>query len=120
MIIGKLFEFEAGHSLPNNPAYGECCNLHGHSYKLIIEIEGDVTELGWVENFKELKRIVKREILDDFDHKNLNSIFKVPTAENMVLHIQKKLQEAIIAKPYKLHSVQLFETSGSYAKIICK
>ena len=120
MIIGKQFEFEAAHSLPGNPAYGECSNVHGHSYKLIIEVEGDITELGWVENFKELKRIVQREVLSDFDHKNLNSIFKVPTAENMVIHIQKKLLSAMQTKPYKLYSVQLFETSGSYAKIICK
>lgn len=119
MIIGKQFEFEAAHSLPKEPIYGECSNIHGHSYKLTIEISGEVTEQGWVANFKELKQIVKREIIEEFDHKNLNTVFSIPSAENMVLYIKDKLTKAFQYKSYKLYSVTLFETSGSYAKVIC-
>jgi len=52
MIIAKHFEFEAAHQLPKGKIYGACQNLHGHSYKLIIEIEGDISKAGWVINFR--------------------------------------------------------------------
>ena len=59
MIIGKHFEFEAAHSLPNEDIYGVCKNIHGHTYKLIIEIEGTVNNKGWLINCKDILYSIK-------------------------------------------------------------
>jgi len=116
MIIAKTFEFEAAHKLPEEECYGACSNLHGHTYKLTVEISGKVNDKGWVMNFKELKQIVKEVVLDKYDHSNLNDFFAVPTAENMLLRIGLDIHDKL---PFtiKVHSITLWETSTSYAKI---
>jgi len=110
MTIGKQFEFEACHSLPENEVYGKCCNLHGHRYELDIEVIGEINDLGWVCNYKE-------HVIDKYDHANLNEFFEVPTAENMTIEISKVLTEAFKNKNYRLKKVKLFETSTSYAEL---
>jgi 6-pyruvoyltetrahydropterin/6-carboxytetrahydropterin synthase len=119
MIIGRHFEFEAAHHLPDEEVYGNCRKLHGHTYKLTVEVEGDIQPEGWVVNFKELKDIVHHYIVDFYDHSNLNDWFNIPTVELMVERIAAILQDALVCKPYKLHSVTLYETSNCYAKVIC-
>lgn len=116
MIIAKHFEFEAAHKLPDIECYGACRNLHGHTYKLTIEIEGDINSFGWVMNFKELKAIVKPKVLDILDHSYLNDIIELSTAENLILWIDQQIKSDI-EKYAKLKSITLYETSNSYAKI---
>ncbi len=138
--ITKQFTFETGHALYGYD--GKCRNVHGHSYKLSVTVigqpiidTGDV-KLGMVIDFGDLKKIVKDEVVDPFDHatvfnKNTPHIelanelaqrgHKViladyqPTSENMVLDfadkIQKRLPEGI-----KLHSLKLRETETAYAE----
>ncbi len=91
--VVKEFTFDSAHFLPKYE--GNCKNVHGHTYRLIIGIKGKINpETGMVVDFKELKDIVKRLVIDELDHKMLNDI-KVenekhpfpadnPTAENMV------------------------------------
>ena len=114
--IGKLFEFEAAHQLPDEEIYGNCSRMHGHSYKLAIEIEGKCSQAGMVMNFKDLKAIVNKLIINVYDHSNLNDFFALPTAEVMVLHFFDILRMAL-PKSIQLRKVELWETSGSYAKI---
>ena len=70
--ITKGFSFEAGHALHGYD--GKCKNLHGHSYKLSVTVIGtpitDITnpKFGMVIDFTDLKRIVKEEIVNKFDH----------------------------------------------------
>lgn len=116
MIIAKHFEFEAGHQLPNEECYGACRNLHGHTYKMTVEIEGSVNEKGWVINFKDLKKIVQTKVIDKLDHTFLNNIIQLPTAENIIIWIVEQIRDDI--KEFaELKSITLYETTNSYAKI---
>jgi len=60
-MIGTTIYFEAGHRQLGDK--GKCSNLHGHNWKVEIEIDGDVNEIGYIIDFKELK-----DLLEPFDH----------------------------------------------------
>ena len=138
--ITKEFSFETGHALYGYD--GKCKNVHGHSYHLSVTVIGNpITDtsqvkLGMVIDFGDLKKIIKEEIVDPFDHATVfnkntphvelaqvleTSGHKViladyqPTSENMVIdfaaRIQKRLPDAI-----KLHSLKLRETGTAYAE----
>ena len=119
MAITKIFMFEASHKLPYYD--GACHNLHGHSYKLEVTIEGDIEKninnpkCGMILDFKDLKDIVKKVAVDKYDHSYLNDFFPNPTAEIMVRKIAfdiiKELPEGV-----KLSSCKLWETTTSYAE----
>ena len=109
LTVSKTFRFEAAHSLPNYK--GDCVNLHGHSYVLEVCVKGEVDENGFVMDFKDLKDVVQTKVLDLLDHTFLNNIFKVPTAENMVVWIVRKLQQDLV-----VHRVKLWETVDSYCE----
>ena len=120
MIIAKHFEFEAAHQLPDIECYGKCKNLHGHTYKLIVEVNGEVNELGWVINFKDLKKIIHEQVIEKYDHTFLNDFFTVSTAENIVNKIKEDIEIEVSRYGCTLYSITLYETSNSYAKIICE
>lgn len=117
MKVGRHFEFEASHKLPDEEIYGECRKLHGHRYELDIEVAGEVGEDGWVCNFAELKEIVQFCILDRFDHSYLNDYFEIPTAENIVIFIDEVLSKELEGKNYKVSRIRLHETSKCYAEL---
>jgi 6-pyruvoyltetrahydropterin/6-carboxytetrahydropterin synthase len=115
--IGSWFDFESAHHLPNHE--GKCVVMHGHSYKLLVEIEGPVNtdvkspEYGMVMDYIRLKEIVQRLIIGPLDHKVLNDIFSNPTAENLVFFIEAALRHQVA--PAKLSKIVLKETEKSYA-----
>lgn len=119
MIIGKHFTFEAAHKLPDKDCYGACSNMHGHSYKLTVEIEGDILPEGWVINFKTLKDIVNLNFIDKYDHAILNNFFDIPTAEVMAQYIFDTLGSILQENKIDaiVHNVTLYETANSYASI---
>ena len=90
MLITREFTFDAAHHLTNY--YGKCENLHGHTYKLSITLEGEVQSNGLLIDFVVFKRIVKKQVLDRIDHKNLNDILENPSAENLVVWIWDQLE----------------------------
>lgn len=104
----------------NKEIFGLCSNphFHGHNYKLEVKLSGDIDpETGYVIDLKELNMIIDREVLERFDHKNLNldtEEFKelIPTGENIVWVIYDKLRSALPEK-YTL-SVRLWETDRNY------
>lgn len=118
LTICKIFRFEAAHYLPGHK--GACARLHGHSYLLQVEVEGkgiDIEEISNPEksmiiDFSDLKNVVTKEILQQFDHSNLNDYFDMPTAEAMVLDIVGKLTFVFPG----LCRVRLYETPDSYAE----
>ena len=87
----------------NASFYGKCNNpnYHGHNYNLEVTITGELNlESGYLIDIKELSDIIKEEILNPFDHKNLNldvEDFKnvIPTAENMSIVMYNKLRNRI-------------------------
>ena len=138
--ITKQFSFETGHALYGYD--GKCRNVHGHSYKLSVTVIGipisdaNNVKFGMVIDFSDLKKIVKEEIVNVFDHAtvfnkntphvelakeledrghNVLLVDYQPTSEMMVIDfavkIKKRLPESI-----KLHSLKLQETESSYAE----
>lgn len=65
MKIAKEFNWEMGHRLPEH--FGKCKNIHGHSYKLMVELDGDLDENGMVMDYYNLKKIVN-PIIENLDH----------------------------------------------------
>ena len=96
--------------------YGKCNNpnFHGHNYDLEVMVTGDVDmESGYLIDMKVLSDMIKEEVLDTFDHKNLNldvPDFKNlnPTAENIIVVIYKKLRKKLNPK-FEL-KIKLYET----------
>lgn len=110
--ITKEFTFESAHYL--NEYEGECANLHGHTYKLLVTVKGTVNEIGMVMDFKELKEIVKNEVINRLDHKCLNHVVPFnPTAENLAMWIYDILSERINCDRYYVKKVELYETPTS-------
>lgn len=118
ITITKKFTFEAAHSLPFYD--GACSKLHGHSYKLEVTVFSEdwvITEgncQGMVMDLKELKRLVKENVIDMYDHSNLNDFFECPTAEIMAFVIATKIQ-SILPESVKLKEVKLWETETGCA-----
>ena len=96
--------------------YGKCNNpnFHGHNYDLEVMVTGDVDmESGYLIDMKVLSDIIKEEVLDTFDHKNLNldvPDFKNlnPTAENIIVVIYNRLRKKLNPK-FEL-KIKLYET----------
>ncbi len=108
--------------LQNNEVFGKCNNpnYHGHNYDLFVKITGQINpETGYVMDTKILKEIIQTEIIERFDHKNLNldtEEFKNlnPTAENIAVIIYNLLLPKI-NNEHKLN-IQLYETERNYVE----
>ncbi len=82
--------FDASHQLPDTPDLISkgCARLHGHTYAVIVELEGDNSRNGMVVDFKAVK-----DVIDTLDHQHINSIFEQkgihypPTAENIAIFL---------------------------------
>lgn len=138
--ITKQFTFETGHALYGYD--GKCRNVHGHSYKLSVTVIGSpITDAsnvkyGMVIDFGDLKKIVKEEIVDVFDHAtvfNKNTphvelakeleqrghhvilVDYQPTSENMVIDFAQKIKSRL-PENIQLFSLRLQETESSYAE----
>jgi len=100
----------------NRSFYGKCNNpnFHGHNYNLEVKVSGQINkESGYLIDMKELSRIITEEVIDRFDHKNLNvdvEDFKsiIPTAENIAFVIYQKLRARLDEK-FNLE-IKLYET----------
>ncbi|WP_074406821.1 MULTISPECIES: 6-pyruvoyl trahydropterin synthase family protein [Aquimarina] len=138
--ITKQFSFETGHALYGYD--GKCRNVHGHSYKLSVTVIGTpITDtshvkLGMVIDFGDLKKIVKEDIEDVFDHAtvfnkntphvelakelkdrghNVILVDYQPTSENMVIDFAKKITSRL-PEGITLFSLKLQETETSFAE----
>lgn len=106
----------------NQEVFGKCNNpnYHGHNYELIVRLTGTIDpETGYVYDLKRLSDLIKREILDTFDHRNLNLDTEEfrhlnPTAENIAVVIWQKLRAHV--EPQFLLSVTLYETERNFVE----
>lgn len=114
--VTKIFEFEAAHRLHQH--HGQCKNLHGHSYKLEVEVRlGDGEKLNgnnMVVDFGHLKGAVQA-IVDLLDHSYLNDVLgdDMPTAELLLVFVRDQTKWPKDVHPVRL---RLWETSSSYAE----
>lgn len=128
--FGRRYRFSALHRLhseqlsaeENRATYGKCNNPHGHGHNYIVEVRvgGDVdAETGMVCNLVELDDCVRKEVLDAFDHTNLNlhECFKdvVPTTENVCIEIYRRMKKAFDAG--EIVAVRVEETSNNFFEI---
>ena len=108
MIVRKEYRFEAAHFIHNHP--GRCRNLHGHSYRLFVSVEGPVdAETGMVLDFEGLSRIVREQVLQKLDHHFLNDLIPLPTSENISAWIWEQLKPELPG----LCQLELFETADN-------
>jgi 6-pyruvoyltetrahydropterin/6-carboxytetrahydropterin synthase len=115
----RLFKQELSDE-ENLKLFGKCSNpnWHGHNYTLEVIVAGKVdTDTGFVMDLKDLKEIVRKNVISKVDHKNLNldTDFmkgKIPTSENIVITIWNELEDKILKG--KLFSVKLYETENNY------
>jgi 6-pyruvoyltetrahydropterin/6-carboxytetrahydropterin synthase len=128
VYITRRETFAAAHRLfkpelsdeENLKLFGKCSNpnWHGHNYTLEVIVAGEVdADTGFVMDLKDLKEIVRKNIISKVDHKNLNldTDFmkgKIPTSENIVIAIWNELKDKITKG--KLFSVKLYETENNY------
>ena len=108
--VSKDFRFEAAHSLPHLPEGHKCRNLHGHSYRVRIEVDGELDERGFVIDYAEISAVM-RPIIERVDHENLNEILAAPTtAENLAKWFWQQLPT-----PMKCNRVHVYETPTTCA-----
>ncbi len=128
VTISRKAHFNAAHRLyrkdwtfeKNNAVFGKCNNpnYHGHNYEMIVSVTGPIDpETGYVMDVKILSDLIKAEVEDKFDHKNLNLdvpefLDLNPTAENIVVVIWNKIRNRIDSK-FDLEVV-LFETPRNF------
>lgn len=130
VAIYRTAHFNAAHRLYNNAwsveknqeVFGVCTspNYHGHNYELEVKVVGELDpETGMVINLKTLKQVIKEEVEDRFDHKNLNldvAEFKDlnPTAENICIVIWRLLSERL--ENHLDIVVRLYETPRNFVE----
>ncbi len=142
MQITRIFEFDAGHRIPNHSS--ECRNIHGHRYKLELTLEGEILETigqsheGMVIDFADIK-LITNKIIDEVDHsflvyeqdnamldflKNSNSkytiIKDIPTVENIAQFLLEKLTPKF-KKTYNstlfIKKIKLWETPNCFVML---
>ncbi len=133
--ISKEYSWEMGHRLPNHN--GPCRNIHGHSYRMFVELEGEVGKNGMIIDFKDLSLLVK-PIIEELDHsflcfaedkdvinflKEHNLKYKIvsynPTVENICMDLFQKIKEKIIGhniKNIKHLTIRIHESPNDYAE----
>ncbi len=138
--LTKIFHFETGHALAGYD--GKCRNVHGHSYKLEVTVTGSPIDdpshvkYGMVIDFGDLKEIVKREVVDVYDHAlllNRNGAYREigeylkkkghrillvdfqPTGEMMLFDIANRIRPHL-PEGVELFSLKLYETGTSFAE----
>jgi 6-pyruvoyltetrahydropterin/6-carboxytetrahydropterin synthase len=137
--VTKQFDFEMAHALWNYD--GPCRNIHGHSYRLFVTVIGDVINQktnpknGMLIDFGDLKKIIKTEIINEFDHavmlnrtvpkelysgmgqmlEKLRLVDYQPTCENMIADFAERIREKLPGG-IELFSLRLHETSTSFAE----
>lgn len=130
ITVSRKAHFNAAHRLhnpnwdaeTNERVFGKCnnANYHGHNYDLIVSVTGTIDpQTGYVIDTKVLKDLIKIEIEEAFDHKNLNldvAEFKKlnPTAENIAVVIYNKLKTHL-SDSLQL-KITLYETARNFVE----
>jgi len=132
MKIAKEFRWEMGHRLPEH--FGQCKNIHGHSYKMLVEFDGELDKQGMIIDYYDVEKIIN-PIIEKLDHafmvnkndkvvieflEKMNSKKVVvnfqSTAENICLYMLGEIEKVILPKNINEIKVRVYETSHDYAE----
>lgn len=111
---------EPARSEENRRLYGKCVHLHGHNYVLEVVVSGSMDPAsGYVMDLKQLSDLISGQIIDEVDHRNLNTDVpwlrdRVPTAENLAIAFWERLQPHLPGTT--LRTVRVYETEKNWAE----
>ena len=129
VLVSRRESFNAAHQLcdpavseaENRRLYGKCANLHGHNYVLEVVVAGEIDPTtGYVLDLKQLSDVISRRIIEDVDHRNLNTDVPwlkglIPTAENLAVAFWERVEPELPAG--SLRSIRLWETDKNWAEV---
>ena len=132
MRIAKEFNWEMGHRLPEH--FGKCKNIHGHSYKMLVEIEGNLNDKGMVMDYYDLRDVID-PLVEELDHSFMVNQKDLPvveflekmkskrtivdfdsTVENITTYFLTKIKNAKLPSNVKKVKVRVCETPDDYAE----
>lgn len=132
MKIAKEFRWEMGHRLPDH--FGLCKNIHGHSYKMLVEFDGKIDKQGMIIDYYDVEKIIS-PIIEKLDHsfmvnkndkvvleflEKMNSKKVVvdfqSTAENICLFLLNEIEKASLPDNVNEIKVRVYETTHDYAE----
>jgi 6-pyruvoyltetrahydropterin/6-carboxytetrahydropterin synthase len=132
IYLTRKEHFNAAHKLynpdwskeKNEEVFGKCANAnwHGHNFNIYVTVKGTPhPETGFVMDLKELSRLIKKHVVEELDHKNIN--LDVPwmkglmaSTENIAIEVWKRLAPEIEKHNCKLHSIKLYETENNFVE----
>jgi len=129
VLVGRRETFNAAHQLydpglsdeENRRLFGKCANLHGHNYVLEVVVAGEVDQAcGYVLDLKVLSDIMNGQVIQDVDHRNLNTDVpwlkeRIATTENLAVTFWERLQPEL--PEGLLRSVRVWETDKNWAEV---
>lgn len=132
MKVAKEFKWEMGHRLPEH--FGNCKNIHGHSYKMIVEFEGELTKDEMIIDFYDVDKMIK-PLIDKLDHafmvnKNDKDVIEFlekikskkvvvdfnSTVENICKYVLDEIKKIELSTNISLVTVRIYETNEDYAE----
>ena len=132
MKVAKEFRWEMGHRLPEH--FGNCKNIHGHSYKMIVEFEGEMNKDEMIIDFYDIDRIIK-PLIEKLDHafmvnKNDRDVIEFlekikskmlvvdfnSTVENICKYVLEEIKKFEMPQNISSIGVRIYETNEDYAE----
>jgi 6-pyruvoyltetrahydropterin/6-carboxytetrahydropterin synthase len=129
VLVSRRESFNAAHQLrdpalsdeENQRIFGRCANLHGHNYVLEVVVAGPIDPAtGYVLDLKQLSEVMSRRVIQDVDHRNLNTDVpwlaeRIPTAENLAVAFWERIRSEL--PEGMLRAVRLWETDKNWAEV---
>jgi 6-pyruvoyltetrahydropterin/6-carboxytetrahydropterin synthase len=129
VLVSRRESFNAAHQLrdpaiseaENRRLFGKCATLHGHNYILEVVVAGEIDpRTGYVVDLKRLSDVICERIIEDVDHRNLNTDVAwleglIPTAENLAVAFWERLRPEL--PEGSLRSVRVWETDKNWAEV---
>jgi 6-pyruvoyltetrahydropterin/6-carboxytetrahydropterin synthase len=129
VLVSRRESFNAAHQLrdpdrsdeENERLFGMCANVHGHNYVLEVVVSGEVQDdTGYVMDLKELSDLIHRRVIQEVDHRNLNTDVpwlqgRIPTAENLAVAFWERIRSEL--PEGRLRTVRLWETDKNWAEV---
>jgi 6-pyruvoyltetrahydropterin/6-carboxytetrahydropterin synthase len=129
VLVSRRESFNAAHQLfdpelsdeENDRIFGKCANVHGHNYVLEVVVAGPIDQAtGYVFDLKELSDVISRRVIEDVDHRNLNTDVpwlagRIPTAENLAVAFWERISSEL--PEGTLRSLRLWETDKNWVVV---